>query len=128
MIRQGFISNSSSSSFIILKDRLSSTQISMIKNHIEVYKTLQLESYENVDWTDAWTIEEKKDFILGDVSMDSFPMYEFLKDVIQIEMEYVHWIGYEPFDLSNINELIEQDKKTTLKLRRNKLKNLKKSN
>lgn len=121
MIRQGFVSNSSSSSFIILKERLSPVQISMIKNHVEVCKTLEVEGFEGMDWTDAWSINEGESYISGNVSMDNFDMYDFLKDVIAIEMKYVHWEDQYLIDEEYIRNLKEQDRLTTLELRKNKL-------
>jgi hypothetical protein len=39
-IRKGFVSNSSSSSFVVLKDALSERQIDMILDYIRYIKTL----------------------------------------------------------------------------------------
>lgn len=76
-IRLGFISNSSSSSFIISKKVLSEDQIEKIKNHIEYAQ----ENFPQLEWAlekDKWTIEETNDIIRLSTCMNNFSMYDFL--------------------------------------------------
>ncbi len=75
-IRQGFVSNSSSSSFIVSKNVLSNSQIRKIKNHIKYAKTnFQMD---NADSIERWGIEETEEEITMSTGMDNFDMHEFL--------------------------------------------------
>ncbi len=79
-IRQGFVSNSSSSSFIIGKSNLTVAQLDAIKNHhMHVEK-----SY------DTWSITEEDDLVKGSTDMDNFDMNIFLEK-IGIDEEKIHW-------------------------------------
>jgi len=97
-IRQGFVSNSSSSSFIVLKENLNNWQLKQLYEHMSVGKTLGVYiPYRPIDkpftdddrmyeGMDAWSInEEVKDdgntYITGYTSMNNFPMEDFLKKI-----------------------------------------------
>ena len=86
-IRNGFVSNSSSSSFIINKDDLSEEQVEKIRNHIKVGQKLGIEFCEK---SDAWRIEEKTNTICGFTIIDNFDMEEFLKK-IDIPEDKIKW-------------------------------------
>ncbi len=94
--RIGFVSNSSSSSFIINKNDLSKKQITKIHNHIKEAKRMNNpkntpEGYDfQYGWDDAWNIKETKYVIEGYTTMDSFSMDEFLID-IGIDDEDIGW-------------------------------------
>jgi hypothetical protein len=88
-VRTGFVSNSSSSSFMIDKYYLSQEQIDKIKNHIEVSKGMD-EDFYNKDESDAWDITEEEKYIKGFTSMDNFDMYFFLEK-IGINEKIVEW-------------------------------------
>lgn len=81
-IRIGFVSNSSSSSFIIKKWYISAYQADKIRNH-------SLSGLEYAD-TDAWSINEDEETISGRTFMDSFDMHNFLES-IGINMDNVKW-------------------------------------
>ena len=83
-IRTGFVSNSSSSSFIVDKNYLSAEQIALIKNHSE-----EGAKY-GIEWPDAWFIEETEKHIRGYTSMDNFDMRLFFER-IGVDMSYVEW-------------------------------------
>jgi hypothetical protein len=74
--RHGFVSNSSSSSFVIRKEDISEKQIRMISNHVEESEDM-LDMYSD----DGWGIEEDEFIIKGSTSMDNFDMSEFLNRI-----------------------------------------------
>jgi len=88
-VRTGFVSNSSSASFVIKKSVLTEEQIEMIKNHLEyaeknlhIYRNLRYEYYD-----DAWSrIKETEDELHGYTSMDNFGMEFFLVNVVGIDI------------------------------------------
>lgn len=91
--RSGFVSNSSSSSFVIKKDDLTSLQIEKIKNHIEEGKNLELDTMYFVDDDDKWNITETSHEIKGSCFMDNFDMSEFF-DKIGVVSKIVEWGEY----------------------------------
>jgi hypothetical protein len=93
-LKSDFVTNSSSSSFIIEKKYLTEGQIEMIRSHMEVYRLLKgrYPEYTNPRY-DKWFIEESNQQILGDTTMDNFPMSEFL-DMIGVADEHINWEGH----------------------------------
>jgi hypothetical protein len=102
-IRNGFVSNSSSSSFVIPKSALSPDQIYKIKNYFEVVtKILEDEAklsnggivieypdrYEYLD--SGWEITETDHLIEGITSMNNFDFELFLEE-IGVPMGEVSW-------------------------------------
>jgi hypothetical protein len=77
-IRNGFVSNSSSSSFVINKRFLSSHQIEQIYAHQELAED------------NNWIIKEDDFEISGWTFMDNFNMSEYLEK-IGINMKFVEW-------------------------------------
>lgn len=75
-IRQDFVTNSSSSSFLISKSNLDDEQIYAIRNHSELGHRLNLECAE-----EAWQIEENDEYITGYTWMDNFDISK-LFDII----------------------------------------------
>ena len=88
-IRSGFVSNSSSSSFIVPKNCLNETQINLIVNH---NKTELPYAHQ------AWKIQETETELSGSTWMNNFDMRQFMKD-IGVPMDYVTWDGN---DLENL--------------------------
>jgi len=85
-VRQGFVSNSSSSSFIINKSDITEKQIYQIKNHIGVSNQLKKKSgFENLfqfnDPGEAWDIHETEETISGYTPMDNFQMDELFEAI-----------------------------------------------
>jgi hypothetical protein len=83
-IRSGFVSNSSSSSFVIDKYNLSQRQIDRITNHIEESKGMTARD-EEWGWCnnegDAWEITVDDEAVRGSTFMDSFDMQDFLRQI-----------------------------------------------
>lgn len=89
-IRNGFVSNSSSSSFVIPKDKLTEEQIQLIFNHSsEASKHTEYYNFGNVD--DPWCIRESEYYISGYCIMDNFDMYEYLINFLKIPKEIIKW-------------------------------------
>lgn len=94
-IRNGFVSNSSSSSFIVSLKLLTEEQIDKIVNHIEEskkdeykYKGFYNEPYN--EW--SITIDEEAGFLEGYTTLDNFDMYEFLI-LVGVPEKYVRFYG-----------------------------------
>jgi hypothetical protein len=88
--RHGFVSNSSSSSFVIGLSKLTADQVFKIERHIE---TANLDNFDEIEWKTIdckWSIEVTEDFVRGDTWMDNFDMHAFLKR-IGVNMDDVRW-------------------------------------
>ena len=84
-IRSGFVSNSSSSSFVIDKRRITAAQFTLIQNHSE-----EGAKYGISDSGDAWFIEDAEMYLKGSTYMDNFDMRLFLER-IGVDMTCVEW-------------------------------------
>jgi len=78
-IRFSFVSNSSSQSFVVYKDKITLDQIEAIKNHITYAK--QILEWEPSEYDFEWIIEEKEKELIGDVSMNNFDMETFFDEI-----------------------------------------------
>lgn len=148
-IRNSFVSNSSSSSFVILKDSLSERQIDMILDYIRYVKNFIKkdeekyvgvnfdESYDNPNRekrlkfrfeyynSDPWNISEYEDFIFGETSMDNFDMQDYFY-YLGVDDDYVYWDeGYIDEPQPNHLSFIKQSKQ---KYRKEKLNKIEKRN
>ena len=79
--RCGFVSNSSSCSFVIKKHYLSPWQIEKIKKHATC-------GIEYAD-TDYWRIVETDDEIHGDTSMANFNLLSYMHVILDIKKKYI---------------------------------------
>lgn len=81
-IRNGFVSNSSSSSFIVKKSALTDLQIYALLNHREYNnKFLAEKTGDFLDLNDEWTVYEEGETIRGSTIMDKFSMNSFMKEI-----------------------------------------------
>lgn len=85
-IRFDFVTNSSSSSFVIAKSVITDKQKQKIFN----YKEIAPEIMPEYDLDDYWWIYEDEYFIYGDTSMDNFDMERFL-ELIGVPSNVVEW-------------------------------------
>jgi len=69
-IRLGFVSNSSSSSFVVQLSKITAEQLEKILNHREVSGEF-----------DAWDLTKTKTEIEGTTNMDNFDMLEYLMEI-----------------------------------------------
>ena len=92
-IRKDFVTNSSSSSFIIAKRHLDQDQIEAIRRHSELGEKLGI-LYSN----EAWNIEENNKYIGGYTYLDNFDMEEFLNK-IDVNTRHVDWSDPYRFEL-----------------------------
>lgn len=99
-IRKSFVSNSSSSSFIIAKSDLNLGQIYLLINHAGVIPQFQeidpKVGHFYTEW--AWQIDMDDNYISGYTSMDNFNMHRFM-ELIGIDPANVKWDDFWDFDL-----------------------------
>ena len=105
-VRMGFVTNSSSSSFIISKKRITKDQLEAIRRHENLAKALGMWG----KYAYPWDIEENKNFISGYVSMDNFSMFNFLEE-IGVPQKYVKWSEYQ-FDIDDYDYVLEEKQKS----------------
>ena len=108
-IRNGFVSNSSSSSFVIAMDKVSDLQLEAIHNHSEIQKNLpqELKDIFDLEFEDSWGIDKKGQFLTGTTMMDNFNMVGFLK-MIGIDDRDISWDEGHYFDLQDNDEILDR--------------------
>jgi hypothetical protein len=89
-IRADFVTNSSSSSFVIQRKYLTENQVKAIESHSKLGKALGIEYAE--DW--SWEIEVTDDTVSGDTYMNNFDM-GCLLDKIGVGRKFVDWEEFE---------------------------------
>ena len=100
--REGFVSNSSSASFVIKKKNITDRQVEQIKNYQkeawdigEYDKIIKNPDHSMIDGEfgyidEFWEIRETTKEIEGHTYMDNFDFYKYLV-AIGIKNEYIKW-------------------------------------
>ena len=87
-MRKGFVSNSSSSSFMIHLEDLRADQYNKIMDN----------DYSNdpgFDEYDRWSLETRRSMIIGSVSMDNYDMHYFLTEIVGIDENIIEWDEFD---------------------------------
>jgi len=84
-VRQGFVSNSLSSSFMIRRHDISDKQLEMIKDHIQVAHKYDLYT----DNSDRWQVTVDDYIVELSTTMDNFDMENFLIDIVKVFPETI---------------------------------------
>jgi len=119
-IRSGFVSNSSSSSFLIPINALKQYQIEMIIDHIDATKDWLKYNKDEIDARedDSWNIDINDKCAYGYTFMDNFDMSFFLENIAKVESKYIHWgddYTDNNIDLDSINrEILQEQRKEKL--------------
>lgn len=85
-IRQDFVTNSSSSNFIIAKPFITEDQTNLLLNGKKIAEELNLEYAE---W--YWDIIVGELYVEGKTIMDNFDMSTFLDEVVKVRPEVIRW-------------------------------------
>ena len=117
-IRNGFVSNSSSSSFLIPINALKDNQIRMIQSHIDVAKEWSKYQDEKkkiyCEDSDKWDIEVTDKCVYGYTFMNNFDMRFFLEEIMNIGEKYTYW-SENSLDLNELNrEILQEERKEKL--------------
>jgi len=95
-IKNDFVTNSSSASFVIPLSCLSEKQVQLIINHIEVAAAIEdqyKKDHQYGLYLDEWKIEHTNHSIEGDTSMDNFDMEWYLTNIVKVDRENIQWEG-----------------------------------
>lgn len=85
--RVGFVSNSSSSSFVVSLSDITAEQAGKIRGHIEVGRAMGMCCAEDHN---EWRVREENGVLHGDTSMDSFDMDTFMEK-IGVPSDKIRW-------------------------------------
>ena len=100
-IRNGYVSNSSSSSFWIRLEELNGKQIRRIQNHAAKIRDVDPHIPPHQVDEHAWDIETDEDFIGGRTWMDNFDMHFYLTERVGVAEDLIHWGEYSDWPLNN---------------------------
>ena len=81
-IKTDFVTNSSSASFIIERDKITDIQLHLIKNHVSFCKDYHPDAISYIGGDNSgWRISYEDSYISGYTSMDNFDMRWFLLEI-----------------------------------------------
>ena len=89
-LRSGFVSNSSSSSFVIRLDDLTIKQLNFIHSHKIKGNKILGEGNNPVNDMDVWSIEENEVCVRGHTWLDNFSMRSYLR-LIGVSSDVIEW-------------------------------------
>lgn len=135
-IRDGFVSNSSSSSFFLRKKNLTKEQIDGIHNHIKIAEKLAIERniekdrygydfYGCLSSMCRWDIKEATSFIYCSTSMNNFDLDEFIIKELGINEDDIYDKQTESYDCYSDNDLDRLDNQIILEETQNKINKIK---
>ena len=117
-IRSGFVSNSSSSSFLIPINALTESQVLMIQDYINVTENWCKYHKDTDLYPEGWSISVNEKCVYGWTIMDNFDMHFCLTNIIGVEQKYVHWgddYTDNNIDLDALNrEILQEERKEKL--------------
>lgn len=106
-IRYGFVSNSSSSSFVLDTKYLSEDQIKLIVGH-RYCKTIPYAMSDQ--WDIHWSVDDR--YIVLDTIMDNFDMYEYLTSIVGVnEKQIMYEIPSEPEEIKPRDHFCDEAKR-----------------
>lgn len=106
-VRNGFVSNSSSSSFVIDSKYLSKNQIKLILAH----RYCQTIPYAMSDqWDISWSDDDR--YILLDTMLDNFDMYGYLTEIVGLkDKQIMDEIPPEPVEPEETEDFCDEAKR-----------------
>lgn len=115
-IRSGFVSNSSSSSFIVMLKDINNKQMEMIKDYINIAKRIDNELEEKGKealyvWYDPWSINTDGASLSFHTSMDNFDMKTFLNREVGINNNKILFEGdgwNNPYDNDDYKQKVRK--------------------
>ena len=135
-IRQGFVSNSSSSSFVIIKQGLSDEQKIAVIDHMNMAMKMAEDKglekgqygydyYGCCDFHDGWNIHELDNIFWINTTMNNFDLDRWLIEEIKIPKEKFDLFDDGWYMSDEIpDEIIGYDNRTKIEQRENKLKRI----
>ena len=106
-IRYGFVSNSSSSSFVLDTKYLSEDQVKLIVGH-RYCKTIPYAMSDQ--WDINWSEDER--YIVLDTLLDNFDMYEYLTSIVGVdEKQIMYEVPSKPTEYQTRDHFCDEAKR-----------------